>query len=166
MFNIISNTSNHKGTPPKIAWMSINITKMKGLQFRKILQFKFSSKITKTEFTNLNGFQRFTIQYVEWFRFIISFTDLCLGKWISADSDRFQSIQSFDFEWFHWSKTIITDFDRFDLSKSWEIKHCVINIITSPIRNENRSSCWINRKNSINIMCYCWKELRKFTMDI
>ena len=131
-----------------------------------MIQFKVSAIITETSFTNLNRFQWFTIQNVEWFRFIISFTALWLGKWISADFDSFQSIQSIDFEWLHRSKTVISNIDRFDLSKSWEIKYCVINIITSPIRNENGSSCWINWKKCINIMCYCWKELRKFTIDI
>ena len=52
-------------------------------------------------------------------------------------------------ECFHWSKTITANFDWFNLRKSREIKYCVINIITSPIRKNYRCNRWIHRLNII-----------------
>ena len=125
------------------------------------LQFKFASKITETVFTNLNGFQWFTIQYVEWFRLvagILPIPDIFfpLSEWIASDFDSFQSIQSIDFECLHWSKTIITDFNRFYNTKSREIKYCIVIIITSVFRNDNRRNGGINRLNEMTVVDF-WK---------
>ena len=146
--------------------------------FRSTFQCHWT-RITETIFTNLNGFQWFTIQYVEWFRLVVEHRIpliiivvtakpllFHLSEWIDSDFDRFQSIQSFDFECFHWSKTIIANFDWFNTSESREIKYCVINIVTSPIRNDNRCNGWIDGSNEIKTINCCREELCKCIMDI
>ena len=100
---------------------------------------------------------------MEWFRWVITITILLLRKWIVSDFDGFQSIQSFDFECFHWCKTIIADFDRFNFSKSREIKYCVISIITRVICQYNRSNRWTKR---LNIDWWKWCILQEMSTNV
>ena len=106
-------TSNHKWTIPEIAGITANCTNLNGLQLWQILQFKVTSKINKTIWTNLNGFQWFAIQYVEWFWLVATVT-ICfsLNKRFASNFDSFQSIQSINFESMHWSETHVAYFDR------------------------------------------------------
>ena len=71
----------------------------------------------------------------------------------------FNRFNSFDFECFHISKTIITDFDWFYFCESIEIYNCEINNIASPIWNTNGSSWWINCLNITIILCCFRKEM-------
>ena len=62
---------------------------------------------------------------------IIIFINLC--RWLLYNFDGFQAIQSINFDWFHWFKTIIAIFDWSTISELKENKYCVIHNITSPM---------------------------------
>ena len=137
---------------------------------------QFASKITETEFTNLNGFQWFTIQYVKWFRFIASlhrftptifpFILIDLSEWIVSNFDGLQSIQSSNLKYLHGSETIIPNYNWFNVDELNRIKNCIFDIMKWVVWNNDRSNWRINGFNEIGICNFGIEKLIEIWMNI